>query len=250
MRRVTPTPRRLATRSRSRPGARAIFWARAPADALGVKQELERRWRRTASRRNNRPRERHGDNMTGTARRETPQVAIFWLVQATEGEARLLAAGCPLDRAEPYGNCLTYGPGGLLRQSPRGARQHGGRPGLRRVRPTPRRRSLHPLFGHRPTQPALCGGPDGPRARTQPLPPADRAYTPNAITSATFQGLYGAAFAAVLDTPELNLLHVTPTEQSQDPARPQRRTPRAAAHDDGPPTQPRRAKNCSAARPG
>ena len=45
--------------------------------------------------------------MTGTAQRETPQVAIFWLVQATEGEARLLAAGCPLDQAEPYGNCLT-----------------------------------------------------------------------------------------------------------------------------------------------
>jgi hypothetical protein len=49
--------------------------------------------------------------MTGTAQRETPQVAIFWLVQATEGEARLLAAGCPLDQAEPYGDCLTYGPG-------------------------------------------------------------------------------------------------------------------------------------------
>jgi hypothetical protein len=50
-------------------------------------------------------------NMTGTAQREPPQVAIFWLVQTTEGEARLLAAGCPLDQAEPYGNCLTYGPG-------------------------------------------------------------------------------------------------------------------------------------------
>jgi hypothetical protein len=87
------------------------FWARTPADALGVKQELERRCRRTASRQNNRPRERQGDNMTGTAQRETPRVAIFWLVQATEGEARLLAAGCPLDQAEPYGNCLTYGPG-------------------------------------------------------------------------------------------------------------------------------------------
>jgi hypothetical protein len=49
--------------------------------------------------------------MTGTAQRETPQVAIFWVVQATEGEARLLAAGCPLGQAEPYGNCLTYGPG-------------------------------------------------------------------------------------------------------------------------------------------
>jgi hypothetical protein len=28
-----------------------------------------------------------------------------------EGETRLLAAGCPLDQAEPYGDCLTYGPG-------------------------------------------------------------------------------------------------------------------------------------------
>jgi hypothetical protein len=49
--------------------------------------------------------------MTGTAKREPPQVAIFWLVQTTEGEARLLAAGCPLDQAEPYGHCLTYSPG-------------------------------------------------------------------------------------------------------------------------------------------
>ena len=49
--------------------------------------------------------------MTETAQREPPQVAIFWLVQTTEGEARLLAAGCPLDQAEPYGDCLTYGPG-------------------------------------------------------------------------------------------------------------------------------------------
>jgi hypothetical protein len=32
-------------------------------------------------------------------------------------------------------------------------------------------------------------------------------YTPNPIASATFQGLYGAAFAAVLETPELQLLH-------------------------------------------
>jgi hypothetical protein len=88
-----------------------VISGRTPADALGVKQELERRCRRTASRQNNRPRERQGDNMTGTAQRETPQVAIFWLVQATEGEAKLLAAGCLLDQAEPYGTCLTYGPG-------------------------------------------------------------------------------------------------------------------------------------------
>ena len=40
----------------------------------------KRRWRRTASRRSG-------------------------------GEARLLAASCRLDQAEPYGDCLTYGPG-------------------------------------------------------------------------------------------------------------------------------------------
>jgi hypothetical protein len=43
--------------------------------------------------------------------REMPQLGIFWLVQMSNGEARLLAAGCPLDQAEPYGDCLTYGPG-------------------------------------------------------------------------------------------------------------------------------------------
>ena len=42
---------------------------------------------------------------------ETPHVGIFWVVQATEDEAGLLAAGCPLDQAEAYGDCLTYGPG-------------------------------------------------------------------------------------------------------------------------------------------
>ena len=67
-------------------------------------------------------------------------------------------------------------------------------------------------------------------------------YTPNPIASATFQGLYGAAFAAVLDTPELKLLQVTPTEQNKDPGRSQSRTSRAAAHDDVPQNQPRRAK--------
>jgi hypothetical protein len=45
--------------------------------------------------------------MTGTAQRETPQVGIFWLVQPSNGEARLLTADCPLDQ----GDCLTYGPG-------------------------------------------------------------------------------------------------------------------------------------------
>jgi hypothetical protein len=43
--------------------------------------------------------------------RETPQLGIFWVVQTTDGKAKLLTAGCPLDQAEPYGDCLTYGPG-------------------------------------------------------------------------------------------------------------------------------------------
>jgi hypothetical protein len=33
------------------------------------------------------------------------------VVQTADGEASLLTAGCPLDQAEPYGDCLTYGPG-------------------------------------------------------------------------------------------------------------------------------------------
>jgi hypothetical protein len=49
--------------------------------------------------------------MSGTAQRATPHVGIFWAVQTSNGEARLVAAGCPLDQAEPYGDCLTYGPG-------------------------------------------------------------------------------------------------------------------------------------------
>ncbi len=49
--------------------------------------------------------------MTETPPGETPQVGIFWLVQTSNGDARLLAARCPLDQAELYGDCLTYGPG-------------------------------------------------------------------------------------------------------------------------------------------
>jgi hypothetical protein len=49
--------------------------------------------------------------MTEPTQLATPQVGIFWLVQTAGGEARLLAAGCPLDQAEPYGDCLTYSPG-------------------------------------------------------------------------------------------------------------------------------------------
>ena len=49
--------------------------------------------------------------MTGTSPGETPHVGIFWLVQSPGDEVRLLTAGCPLDQAELYGDCLTYSPG-------------------------------------------------------------------------------------------------------------------------------------------
>jgi hypothetical protein len=57
------------------------------------------------------PRERHGDSVKESAQRETPRVGIFWAVQTLDDGARLLTAGCPLDQAEAYGDCLTYGPG-------------------------------------------------------------------------------------------------------------------------------------------
>ena len=49
--------------------------------------------------------------MNESAQRETPHVGIFWLVQTPNGDATLLTDGCPLDQSEPYGDCLTYGPG-------------------------------------------------------------------------------------------------------------------------------------------
>jgi hypothetical protein len=58
-----------------------------------------------------RPSEWHGDSVKRNSAARDPQVGIFWLVQTPDGEARLLAAGCPLNQAEPYGDCLTYGPG-------------------------------------------------------------------------------------------------------------------------------------------
>jgi hypothetical protein len=45
------------------------------------------------------------------AQSETPHIGIFWVVQSSNSEARLLTEGCPLDQAEAYGDCLTYGPG-------------------------------------------------------------------------------------------------------------------------------------------
>jgi hypothetical protein len=75
-------------------------------------------------------------------------------------------------------------------------------------------------------------------------------YTPNPIASATFQGLYGAAFAAVLETPELQLLHVTPPNGARTRAvlKAERQVPQL--HDDGPQTPPRRAKKFSSSRQG
>jgi hypothetical protein len=58
-----------------------------------------------------RPGERQRDSVNEKTQPETPQVGIFWVVQMADGKARLLAAGCPLDQAELYGDYLTYGPG-------------------------------------------------------------------------------------------------------------------------------------------
>ncbi len=49
--------------------------------------------------------------MTAIAQGGTPHVGIFWVVHSTDGGARPLSAGCPLEQAEPYGDCLTFGPG-------------------------------------------------------------------------------------------------------------------------------------------
>ena len=70
-----------------------------------------RRWRRTACRRSNSAERKDGNIVNGTEQRETPHLGIFWVVQTSNGEPSLLAAGCPIDQAESYGDCLTYGPG-------------------------------------------------------------------------------------------------------------------------------------------
>jgi hypothetical protein len=48
---------------------------------------------------------------TGDTQGADPHVGIFWVVQTADSGAKLLAAGRPLGQAEPYGDCLTYGPG-------------------------------------------------------------------------------------------------------------------------------------------
>jgi hypothetical protein len=40
-----------------------------------------------------------------------PRVGIFWCVLDTSGVRHLLADHCALHAAEPYGDCLTFGPG-------------------------------------------------------------------------------------------------------------------------------------------
>ncbi len=40
----------------------------------------------------------------------SPLIGIFRMISVPDG-ARLLAASCALDKAEPYGDCLTFGPG-------------------------------------------------------------------------------------------------------------------------------------------
>jgi hypothetical protein len=40
-----------------------------------------------------------------------PMVGIFWFVLDGMGARHLLAAECDLAEAEPYGDCLTFGPG-------------------------------------------------------------------------------------------------------------------------------------------
>jgi hypothetical protein len=49
--------------------------------------------------------------MTGMTGGKAPNLGIFWVVEAKDGEARLLASGCSLEQSEPYGDCLTYGSG-------------------------------------------------------------------------------------------------------------------------------------------
>jgi hypothetical protein len=104
-------PQALITwRERNRHALRE-FWARAPptpSASTGARKSAG------AGRQADditRPRERPCNSVNETAQRETPHVGIFWVVQTTAGETHLLAADCPLDQAEPYGDCLTYGTG-------------------------------------------------------------------------------------------------------------------------------------------
>ena len=49
--------------------------------------------------------------MIDAVKADRPSVGIFWVVEAKRGEPRLLAIGCTLEDAEPFGDFLTFGPG-------------------------------------------------------------------------------------------------------------------------------------------
>ena len=49
--------------------------------------------------------------MIGAFQAEEPSVGIFWLVGNGPAGARLLAEGCSVKAAEPYGDCLTFADG-------------------------------------------------------------------------------------------------------------------------------------------
>jgi hypothetical protein len=46
--------------------------------------------------------------MIGFFEAHGPSVGIFWTVEIGPGEAQLLTAGCLLEAAESYGDCLTF----------------------------------------------------------------------------------------------------------------------------------------------
>jgi hypothetical protein len=50
------------------------------------------------------------DNIGRVSESGEAQVGIFWMISTRSG-AQLLTASCPLSEAEPYGDCLTFGPG-------------------------------------------------------------------------------------------------------------------------------------------
>jgi len=60
------------------------------------------------ARRNAGPFTQGRSGMIGAFEAREPSVGIFWVVQTSVEEARLLSAGCPLEAAEPYGDCLTF----------------------------------------------------------------------------------------------------------------------------------------------
>jgi len=49
--------------------------------------------------------------MTAKFEADLPRIGIFWVVASKPGTPELLAVGCKLADAEPYGDCLTYAEG-------------------------------------------------------------------------------------------------------------------------------------------